>query len=496
MGVALAAVVLAIIALFSFKVELLPRLHDNQLAVEINAPAATSLAVMRDYGSRIAQALIANPNVVSVSQETGRAEGGDQAWGPGHARLYIVLKPSLSSNAQDQVERHVRGVIASFPGLGPVIHTGLTLARQGPTLSDRVRVRVFGADLSAVSHMADQVATVLASTPGARNAIPATPSETSVIRIDLNFQRLAIYGLSAADVLDTVQTAFEGRKAAQIYQNGHPVDIAVTAQADLRRDPEGAGDLLLRSSSGVSAPLKTVANVYLTDGLTKIEHDGGLPSQTLSVEGSGDTAKFLRTIRRRIDQSITLPPGVFVEVLPPGGDAGARTRLLVETAMSACAIFGLLLLALGNIRSSLIVLGSVLFALVGGAAAIALTGGVLSLGAFMGLLALFGLTARNAILLISQLGDLVAEEGAVWGDAIVQEAATERLSAILISAIMIAAALTPLALGAGLPGHEILGPMALVILGGLVSSTFMSLFVSPAIVARFWRPRSGPATPG
>jgi CzcA family heavy metal efflux pump len=488
MGLALAAVVLAVMALFSFKVDFLPRLHDNQLAAEINAPAATSLSVMRDYGARLAQTLIAIPGVVSVSQETGRAEGGDQAWGIGHARLEIALKPSLSSRAQDHVESQVRDVIATFPGLDPVTQTGLTIARQGPGLSDRIRVRVFGADQGAVSLAADRVAAVLASTPGFRNTTPPPSTETSVIRIDLNFQRLAIYGLSAADVLDTVQTAFEGRRAAQIYQDGHPVDIAVTAQADLRRDPEGVGDLLLRSSSGVSAPLKTVANVYLTDGLTRIEHEGGLPSQTLSVDASGDTSKILKTLRQHIDQGVAMPPGVFVEVLPPAGDSGAQKRLLVEAALSACAIFGLLLLALGNIRSSVIVLGSGLFALVGGVAAIALTGGVLSLGAFMGLLTLFGLTARNAILLISRLADLVVAEGAVWGEAVVRKAATDRLSAILISALMIAAGLAPLAIRAGTPGHEILGPMAFVILGGLSTSTLMSLFVSPAIVARFWRP--------
>ena len=139
-------------------------------------------------------------------------------------------------------------------------------------------------------------------------------------------------------------------------------------------------------------------------------------------------------------------------------------------------------------------LGSIFFALVGGAAALALTGGVLSLGAFMGFLAAFGLTARNAILLISRVDDLV-EEGGIWDEATVREAATERLSAILISAVMIAAALTPLAVRAGAPGHEILGPMVFVILGGLTTSTLMSLFVSPVLVSRFWRPKAAPAPP-
>ncbi len=489
---ALGAIALSLVALTSFKVEFLPRFHDNQLSAEMDAPASTSLAVMRDYGERIAQALLANPNIESVSQETGRAEGGDQAWGPGHARLDIALKPSLSAGDQDRVLGQVRDLLAGYPGLGPIVHTGVGISRQGPGQPDRVRVRLFGADLNAVSLAAGRVAAVLSSTPGARNATPAKPGEAAVVRVDLNFQRLAIYGLSAADVLDTVQTAFEGRRAAQIYQDGRAIDIAVTAQADLRRDPEGVGDLLLRSSSGVSAPLKTVANVYLTDGLTKIQHEGGLPSETLSVDTTGDVATFLGVVRSRIDRLVTLPPGVFVEVLPPDGDSGARTRVLISAGLSVCAMFAVLLVALGDFRASAIVLGSVLFALVGGAIALALSGGVLSLGAFMGFLALFGLTARNAILLITRVNDLVTRDGASFGAAVVREAATERLSAILISALMIAAALTPLALGAGAAGHEILGPMVFVILGGLVTSTVLSLFVSPVVVTRFWRPRSAP----
>ena len=495
MGIALGAIALAIVLLLSLKVDFLPRFHDNELTVELNAPAATSLAVMRDYGGRIAAALLTDPNVLSVTQETGRAEGGDQAWDPSHARLDIALKPSLSSAAQDRVERQARDVLAGFPGLAPVVRSGLAVANQGAGQPERVRVRVFGADLDAVSLAAGRVAAVLASTPGARSSTPLTAAEAPVIRVDLNFQRLAIYGLSAADVLNTVQTAFEGRNAAQIYEDGRAVEIAVTAQADLRRDPEGVGDLLLRSSSGVSAPLKTVANVYLTDGLTKIEHEGGLPSQTLSVDASGDVGKLLGEVRQRVDRLVSLPPGVFVEVLPPEGDSGARTRLLVEAGLSACAIFALLLVALGDLRSSAIVLGSVLYALVGGAVALVLTGGVLSLGAVMGFLAVFGLAARSAILLLSGVNDLVGKDGEGWqGEATVREAATDRLSAILISTLMIAAALAPLAVRAGAPGHEILGPMVFVILGGLTTSTLMSLFVSPVIVARFWRPKAAART--
>ena len=484
LGVCLAALVVAVIALATFTLEFPPRAHGGYLTADIDAPAATSIAVMRDYGARITKALLANPAITTVAQQIGRADDGDEAWGPQHARFDIGLKSDLSWRGRERVEGQVRDLLAGYPGLAPVVRSDLaaSVAAPGSARAGQVRVRVFGSDLDAIDRTVDRIAALIAAHPGEGQLSVTASSTTPVIRVDLNFQRLAIYGLSAADVLDTVQTAFAGRSAAQVYQQGRAVDIAVTAQADLRTDPEAVGDLLLRSSSGISVPLKAVANIYLTDGRSAIEHDGGLRSRTLSVDPSGDAGRFAERLRGRIDAAVARPPGVYVEVQAPEG--GGALSLLAPVAISACAVFALLLLAVGDIRSALIVLISTLFSFIGGVLVVAITGGVLTLGAFVGFVALLGLSARNGILLISRVDVLVGKEGWTWGPVTAWRAARERFSAILITALLIAVALAPFVLNAGAPGHEIIGPMVLVILGGLLTATPMALFVTPVLVAR------------
>jgi Cu/Ag efflux pump CusA len=322
--------------------------------------------------------------------------------------------------------------------------------------------------------------------PGARRVTTTDAAAAPAMRIDLNFQRLAIYGLSAADVLDTVQTAFQGRQAAQIYEDGRAVDVAVTAQASIRQDPEGVGELLLRSSSGISVPLKSVANIYLDESRGVIEHDNGVRRRLLLADPAGDTRAFANQARQRLAR-LSLPTGVYVEVTPPMGADNAR--LALDVVLAGFAMLALLLLAFGSVRASALVLGSTAFAFVGGVIAVALMGGVLSLGALAGFVTLFGLSTRNAILLVSRVEDLVLQRARPWSAETARLAARQRLLPILTASLLVAAAIAPLTVQAGAPGDEILGPMAVVILGGLLTSALMSLFLSPRLALEMWRPK-------
>ncbi|WP_158915500.1 efflux RND transporter permease subunit [Caulobacter sp. S45] len=493
LGVGVTALVVTAVLAATFKPEFLPGFHGDQLTAEIRAPASTSMAVMKSYGERITRDLLADRDVAGVSQRIGRAETGAEAWGPDRARFDISLKPGLSSPAQDAVEGRVRRLVDVYPGLRPEVRSSIGVSALGQNNDGRLQVRVYGNDLDALDPTADRVAQALSATPGVRDVSPSTPAAAPVVRVDLNFQRLAIYGLSAADVLNTVQTAFEGRRAAQVYENGRAIDIAVTAQASIRTDPESVGDLLLRSSSGISAPLNSVANVYLTDGRARIEHDGGLRSETVLARLSDASPDALHRLESRITKAVSPPPNVFLEFITPKNGFDPSHRLLTNALLAGAGVIVLLLLSFGDARSCAIILASTLFGMVGGVIAIALMGGVLSLGAVMGFFALFGLSARNAALLISRVEELVSVRRQPWSAKLVRRAARDRFSPIVISAVMITAALLPFAIRSGQPGHEILGPMVLVILGGLATSTLMSLLLSPAIVARAWRPRTARA---
>ena len=477
-----------------FRTEFAPNLHTGRLVVEVDGPPSASLAVMRDYGSRIGHDMVGVPGVVLVSQRTGRSETGDDPAGPGHATLEVQLRPHLSDAEQEDVANRVRKILAGYPGFGAQFRSGLAASEDATPLSGASQVRIFGSDLTQLDRVASRVAVVLAATPGVSRVSAPAPSEAPAVRIDLNFQRLAIFGLSASDVLDTVQTAFAGRPAAQIYAEGRATVVAVTAQVGLRQDPDGVGDLLLRSSSGVSVPLRTVANVYLTSERSQIEHDNGARRQIVTVETKGDDAVVLRRAKARIERLVDLPPGLYLDFVTPDNGVAARNQLLRNTVFAACGMLAILLVAFGGIRSSLFILGSTVFAFIGGVAAVALTGGILSLGALVGFVALFGLSARNGALLISRLDDLVSAHRRPPSQDTVRLAARQRLWAILVGGLVVAGAVLPFALESGQPGSEIVGPMAFVILSGLISSTVLSLCVSPLLAHHVWRPRGMPHT--
>ena len=248
---------------------------------------------------------------------------------------------------------------------------------------------------------------------------------------------------------------------------------------------------MLRSVSGSMVPLKQVAKVYLTDGRTSISHEDGLRRQVVTTNPEPkDVEKVTKAVRKAIADKVKLPPGTYVSYAGTAeGAAEAQRELIFNVALAAGGVVALLLLAFSSGRAVTLILGSAPFALVGGVAAVALTGASLSLGSLVGFVTLFGIAARNAILLVSHADQLVREEGETWSLQTVIRATSERVTPILMTALVTALGLLPLALQTGQAGREIQGPMAIVILGGLVTSTVMSLLLLPALVWRFGRKR-------
>jgi multidrug efflux pump subunit AcrB len=274
---------------------------------------------------------------------------------------------------------------------------------------------------------------------------------------------------------------------AQVYSGGRVIDVAVSAQASLRRDPEAVGNLLLRSSSGFSVPLKRVAEVYLTDGAARIAHDNGLPREEISV--AARAPGFAGSARAALAR-IKPPAGVYFEVQDANAAEGFGAPLAAGYALALFAVAILLAVAFDP-RTGALMLASAALALAGGVAAAALMGAVLSIGVVAGLIALFGLSLRHAILLTDRLDAMVLHERAPWSWETVRKAARERFAPILTTSVLIALALIPFALHAGAPGREVLGPMSIVILGGLVTSVLGSLIVLPVLTHLFWRPAYG-----
>jgi CzcA family heavy metal efflux pump len=490
-GASLVAMAVTVAGFLVFNSELLPSFRESHFVLGVQGPPGTSLSVMRDYGQRITRDLLAIDGVASAEQQLGRAEGGEDAFGTERSEFHVELKPGLSGARQDEIQEAIHKILDSYPGLSTEVLTFLG-DRIGESLSGEtaaLAVGVYGADLDTLDRTANQIAAVLEKVPGAVDVKVQTPPSTPVVRVDLDFPALARYDVTPTEALDAVATAYQGAVAAQIFQDIRSVDIAVTTTPELRQDPEAVGDLMIRGAGGTAVPLKSIARVYLTEGRTSVSHEGGRPRQVVTANPPPqDAAKVTRAAQKAIAAQVKLPPGVYLEFTgTAAGAKAARQELLFNTAIAVMGVVALLLLAFGSGRSTALVLGATPFALVGGVAAVALTGASLSLGSLVGFVTLFGVAARNAILLIAHVDHLIAYEDRDWSLDTILLATRERVTPILMTALVTGLGVLPLAVSTGQAGREIQGPMAIVILGGLITSTIASLILLPALAWRYGR---------
>jgi Cu/Ag efflux pump CusA len=297
------------------------------------------------------------------------------------------------------------------------------------------------------------------------------------------------HGLMPDEVLATVETATRGARVAQVFDGSRTTDVVVTLLPSARARPEDLVGLPVTSSSGRQIELGAIADVARTTGRFAIAHVGARRVQTVTANvRGGDVESVTAALEARLGPPTALPAGTYADVGGAGAaQRAARRELLRDSLLAGAGIVMLLWVAFGERSRLLLVLVNLPFALVGGVLAVFATGGLLSLGSLVGFVTLFGIATRNAVMLISHYDHLVQVEGVPWGRAAATRGALERLGPILMTALVTALGLLPLALGSGDPGREIEGPMAIVILGGLLTSTMLSLFVLPTLALRFGR---------
>jgi len=491
LGGALGAAALTLLGLGLFTSELLPSFREGHFVLGVAGPPGTSLGVMRKYGQAITGDLLAIPGVQSAEQQIGRAEGGEDTWGPEKSEFHVELRPGLSGQAQDKIQASIAAVLDSYPGLQTEVLTFLG-DRIGESLTGEtaaLAIGVYGADLDTLDQTAEQIAEVVGKLPGAVDVQVGIPPQTPVIRADLDIAALGRYGLTPGEVLSAIQATYQGVNAAQVYQETRALQIVVTTPPDLRQDPETVGDLLIRGSAGQIVQLKAVAKVRLAEGRTVISHEGGQPRQVVTANPPPNrAAAFTAAAQTAIAKGVKLPPGVYLQFTGTAeGAKAAQRNLAINVLLALGAITVVLLIAFKEGRTVGLILGSAPFALAGGVVAVAVTGGILSLGSLVGFVTLFGVASRNAILLVSHLDHLLKEEGCDWSLETLTRATQERLTPILMTALVTALGVLPLAIETGQSGREIQGPMAVVILGGLTTSTLASLILLPALIWRFGR---------
>jgi CzcA family heavy metal efflux pump len=494
-GVALlCAMALAVLPFFGG--EFLPDFREGHLVLQVSAVPGTSLEELQRIGIGISRALLALPGIATVEQQLGRAERGEDTWGPHRSEFHVELKADSVGRQAGQADA-IRSVLAGFPGVQSEVLTFLG-DRIGETLTGEqapVVVNLFGDDLDALDATARQVAQVLSTIPGAADVVTQSPPGLPRTTIRLRPERLARFGFRPTEVMEAVQTAYQGTVVAQTHRANQTSDVVVILEEANRRDPESVGSLMLSNSEGQRVPLRVLAEVAPSPGRYAILHEDARRRQTVTCSPTGrDVVSFVADAKRAVAEKVPMPPGVYAIF---SGEAEARTQarneLLSHSAIAFAAVVLLLVVGLRSWRNLVLVLANLPFALVGGVLAVALAGrldpevGRISIGTLVGFVTLFGITTRNSLMMISHFDHLVTREGVAWGPEAALRGAAERVIPILMTASVTGLGLAPLAFGSGQAGREIEGPMAIVILGGLVTSTALNLLVLPTLALRFGR---------
>ncbi|MFW2854241.1 efflux RND transporter permease subunit [Sphingomonas sp. TX0543] len=494
LGLTAALVIGASIAVFSVVPRLgtafIPELKEGHYVLQMQLAPGSSLAASEAVGRQVASAVLRAPHVRSVSQRTGRAQAGAEvAGGPEFSELDIDLEPT-DAEGQEAAETAIRHALAGIPGPVFVLRTFLT-DRLGDVISGDtapIVVRLHGEDLDALDRAAAMVTEAVRAVPGTVDVVQASPTGAPKLVVKLRQDALVRWGFNPLDVLDQIQAAYQGQVVGQVYEGERVFNAALILSPSLRSSPESVSSLLLKSPDGAFVPAAQLADISEASGRYEVVHIAGQRVQTVTA---GTTDANVGAVTARVAAKVNglkLPAGVTAGIEGAAAEQAKSARtLLINSILAAVAMLLLLSLTVPRGRNLGLVFLNLPFAMVGGVLALWLTGGIASLGALVGFVTLFGITLRNAIMMVSHYDLLTREEGHAWNMATSIEGAADRLAPILMTTLATAFGLLPLAIGSGEPGREIEGPMAVVILGGLVSSAALNLLVLPGLALRFGR---------
>jgi CzcA family heavy metal efflux pump len=468
----------------------LPELREGHYIVHTTSMPGTSLQESIRIGNRLTEQFLQIPGVRSVSQWAGRAERGADTFGSHYSEFEVDLEP-LSGGEQQEVMDGLREALGDFPGILYEANTFL-IERVDETISgytSPVVVNVYGNDLDTLDRLAQGVAAVMRDTPGATDVQLRSPPGTPLALIRLRQAQLTRAGLRPVAVMEAIQVAYEGRVVGRGYAGNRLFEVAVVLRPDQRASLDQIADLPIRTPDGRLLRLGQLADVQQSGGRYNILRRNAQRLQTVTCNVDGRSlGDFMADLQQRVLRQISFPPGTYPEFTGAALEgAQARRDLILHSLIVGAGVLMLIYIAIGSLRHMLLMLVNLPFSLVGGVVAVLLTGATLSVGSLVGFVTLFGITVRNSIMLVSHYQHLVHKEGQSWNAATALRGARERLPSILMTALVTALAMLPIAMDSDNAGREIMGPMAAIIIGGLASSTLLNLLILPSIVLRFGR---------
>ena len=477
-----------LLAFFSLDSKFLPELREGHYIVHTTSIPGTSLQESIRIGSKLTEQFMAIPGIQSVSQWAGRAERGADTYGSHYSEYEVRLEP-MSGSEQQEILDKLREILADFPGILFEANTFLT-ERVDETISgytSPVVVNIYGNDLNQLDAKAQAVARIMRGIDGATDVQLRSPPGTPLLQIVLNLDQLGFWGVLPAQIVDTLQAAYETRVVGKNIQGNKIYNVAVTLTPELRQQPESIAKLPIRTQDGTMIMLEQVAEIRHSASRYNILHQGSQRRQTITGNViDRDLDDFMAELKARVLKEIPFSADIYPEFTGAAIEqAQARKELILHSLLAGAGVLIFIYIAIGSIRHVLLTLANLPFALIGGVAAVVLTGATLSVGSVVGFVTLFGITVRNSIMLLSHYRYLVEVDGKSWNLDTAVLGAQERLPSILMTALVTALAMFPIAFNSDNPGREIMGPMAAIIIGGLASSTLLNLLLLPAILLRY-----------
>jgi HME family heavy-metal exporter len=418
---------------------------------------------------------------------TGRAELDEHIIGVNMSEFIISFDPK-SGRSREEVLDEIREAMADIPGIVTSVEQPLAhlISAMLSGVQAQVAIKLYGDDLDILRAKLKEMQTVVAGVPGVKDLMPEPQIQIPQLRIELDRDQLARYGLTPGDVNEFIETAMQGRVVSEVLQGQRTFDLFVRLDERYRENLDTLNRMSLDLPEGGSTPLSSVAKIYPAGGPNTINREQVRRRIVLQCNTAGrglvDVVQDIKTRLKPIEKS--LPTGYFIEYGGQFQSQQSASRMIsVLFCLSLAGMFLVLFTMFRSVNFALQVMAALPMAFIGAVAAIILTGQTLTIASMVGFISLCGIATRNGILLLDHYLHLVKYEGETWSQQMMIRAGQERLAPVLMTALTAGIGLVPLAMAAGQPGKEILYPVATVIIGGLISSTLLEFFVRPAL---FW----------
>ena len=464
----------------------LPEFNEGTLNLSVATVPGTSLHESDQIGKMVEEILLSHPNVISTARRTGRTELDEHSMGS-HAHE-LEVKIDLGNIDKEVLLETLRRDLTLVPGT--IITIGQPISHRIDHMLSGTRaniaVKIFGPDLYELRSLAEQVKVQMEDVVGIVDLSVDQQTDIPQVRIRANRQKMALYGLRSADLDELIDIAFLGIKASQVFEQNSRHDLVVRYAPEFRGDLEAIRGSLIDTPTGAKITLDMVADITLDRGPNYIQRENVQRKIVVQANVSGgDLRGVVDQIKARLDQNVLFPKGYYVEFGGQFESAQAATRtVMLLSIISIVAILVILYMRFGNFRQAILVMANLPLALIGGIVTIFFTDGIITIASLVGFITLFGIAVRNGILMVSHYNYLMDREGKPLLQAVVQ-GSMERLSPVLMTAMTTGLALLPLALAGDQAGSEIQSPMSIVILGGLITATFLNLIVIPVLFVKW-----------